>query len=105
MRVKKSCLKIYIYDKWDWDVKYPIIKIDFFGDLRSAKSLKRTIFGMLRDNQEGLGVKCDDENIGVCLKELIKLTYEKYNQQVVVLIDEYDKKEKNISNFEWEKLD
>ena len=47
---------------------------------------------MLRDNQERLDVKCDDlEDIGVCLKELIKLSYEKYNQQVVVLIDEYDK--------------
>ena len=81
-----------IYDKWDWEVKYPVIKIDFFGDLRSPEALKKHIGWILRSNQKSLGVECYDINdIGLCLKELIELSYEKYNQQVVVLIDEYDK--------------
>ena len=42
---KKLFKGLYIYDKWDFDVKYPVIKIDFFGDLRSKESLKRNIFG------------------------------------------------------------
>ena len=83
---------LYIYDKWDWSVKYPVIKIDFFGDLRSADGLKRTIRSMLKSNQKDLGVECEEvDSVGMCLKELIELSYEKYNQQVVVLIDEYDK--------------
>ncbi len=83
---------LYIYDKWDWSVSYPVIKISFSGDLRSPDGLKTTIKGMLKANQKRLGIECEEtQNVGVCLKELIELSYEKYNQQVVVLIDEYDK--------------
>lgn len=83
---------LYIYDKYDWSQKYPVIKVSFSGELRSATSLEKNIISVLRDNQERLGVECREiENIGICLKELIQLSYKKYNQQVVVLIDEYDK--------------
>ena len=81
-----------IYDKWDWSIPYPVIKISFSGDLRSSEDLKKTILGILRSNQKRLGVQCEEfSSAGLCLKELIELTFEKYNQQVVVLIDEYDK--------------
>jgi len=81
-----------IYDKWDWKEKYPVIKIDFFGDLRSGQALKSVILDMLENNQERLGVSCKSvDNFGVCFKDLIQKTYEKYNQKVVILVDEYDK--------------
>ncbi|SFV68073.1 FIG00914433: hypothetical protein [hydrothermal vent metagenome] len=81
-----------IYDKWDWQEKYPVIKIDFFGDLRSGQALKNVILDMLENNQERLGVSCKNvDNFGVCFKDLIQKTYEKYNQKVVILVDEYDK--------------
>ncbi len=80
-----------IDDKWDWKMQYPVIKIDFFGDLRSPEALKTNILAMLKSNQKRLGVECNETSVGMCLAELIELTYEKYNQQVVVLIDEYDK--------------
>ncbi len=81
-----------IYDKWDFNVKYPVIKIDFFGDLRSGKSLEKTILSVLRSNQNNLNVECNDTtHFGSCFKELIENTSKKYNQKVVVLIDEYDK--------------
>ena len=54
---------LYIYDKYDWNKKHPVIKIDFFGDLRSGEALKQNIMGTLIDNQEKLKVKFDD--IGV----------------------------------------
>ena len=83
---------LYIYDKYDWSQKYPVIKIDFFGDLRSGDALKRRIFNVLKSNQKDLDVECTfTEDFSGCMEELIKVTYEKYNQQVVVLIDEYDK--------------
>jgi len=83
---------LYIHDKYDWSQKHPVIKISFSGDLRSGEALKKNIISMLRDNQERLGVECREvESVGICLKELIQLSYKKYNQQVVVLIDEYDK--------------
>ena len=81
-----------IYDKWDWQEKYPVIKIDFFGDLRSGQALKNVILDMLENNQERLSVSCKNvDNFGVCFKDLIQKTYEKYNQKVVILVDEYDK--------------
>ena len=82
---------LYIYDKYDFSKKYPVIKIDFFGDLRTPESLKKTILSMLKGNQEQLGLHCEDIDFGSCFKELIEKAYKKYNQKVVVLIDEYDK--------------
>jgi len=34
---------LYIYDKWDWNKKYPVIKISFSGDLRTPNKLKNRI--------------------------------------------------------------
>jgi len=89
---KKLFEGLYIYDKYDWSVKYPVIKLDFFGDLRSPEALKKTIFAMLRRNQNNLGIECySTDNFSNCFEELIRETYNKHKQQVVVLIDEYDK--------------
>ncbi len=83
---------LYIYDQWDWETKYPVIKMSFSGDLRSGKSLKNNILNILIDNQERLEVDCRDTEIfDICFQTLIKSCCKKYNQQVVVLIDEYDK--------------
>ena len=83
---------LYIYDKYNWEDKYPVIKISFAGDLRSPASLKDVLFALLEQNQKNLDVQCKKvDNFGICFAELIQNTYEKYNTQVVVLIDEYDK--------------
>ena len=83
---------LYIYDKYDWEERYPVIKIDFFGDLRTPEALKKRILKTLKTNQERLDVVCEDlDDFGVCFQELIEQSYKKYNQQVVILIDEYDK--------------
>jgi len=83
---------LYIYDKWDWTISYPVITIDFNGDLRSPKSLENRILDSLIYNQQKLDVQCKKiEYYDSCFSELIQKTYKKYNQKVVVLIDEYDK--------------
>ena len=81
-----------IYDKWNWDDIYPVIKIDFYGDLRSPKSLEKNILHFLKQNQKNLGIVCDDTSeYDTCFKDLIEKSYEKYQKPVVILIDEYDK--------------
>ncbi|PCJ18582.1 MAG: hypothetical protein COB02_10615 [Candidatus Cloacimonadota bacterium] len=83
---------LYIYDKWDFDVKYPVIKISFSGDLRSKNSIKKVILSKLEKNQKRLGIECkNQEDIDIFFSELIQNTSEKHNKRVVVLIDEYDK--------------
>ncbi|MFW6308363.1 MAG: AAA family ATPase [Campylobacterales bacterium] len=80
-----------IEERWDWEVKYPVIKIAF-GKVLNSDSLKQTIEKMLNSNQERLGVVCNkDYDYANCFGELIEKVSEKYNQKVVVLIDEYDK--------------
>ena len=83
---------LYIYNKWDWNKKYPVIKISFSGDLRSPEGLKKNILKVLRDNQERLDINCNNiKEYDICFADLIKKSYEKYNKKVAILIDEYDK--------------
>jgi len=83
---------LYIYDKWNWEERYPVIKISWSGDFQTLDSLKETALEILKYNQERLGITCNQKlSPSNCLRELIIRAYEKYNQQVVVLIDEYDK--------------
>jgi hypothetical protein len=84
---------LYIYDKWNWETTYPVIKISFgLGVVKSTKDLDRRIMSIIKENQKRLGIACEtiDDSSG-CLRELIISAYEKYNQRVVILIDEYDK--------------
>ncbi len=80
-----------IYDKWDWEVQYPVIKI-VFGKVQNTKQLENTIIDILEVNGERLGLECRNiEDYSICFRDLIRKSYEKYNQKVVVLVDEYDK--------------
>ncbi len=89
---KKELFKgLYIYDKWDWEVKYPVIKISWDGKNRSLDDLKDKTAKFLLDNQRKLGIECESTNQIICFEELIQKASQKYNQKVVILIDEYDK--------------
>lgn len=91
---KKELFKgLYLEHNWDWSKKHPVIHISFgAGVTKDADELRRSIFYILKNNQEDLGVKCHEINdFKPCLSELIKLAYQKYNKKVVILIDEYDK--------------
>ncbi|MDI6794980.1 MAG: AAA family ATPase, partial [bacterium] len=79
-------------DKWDFSQKYPVIKIDFGeGISKSSEELKKKIDETLKINQYQFGVTCEFETISGRFREVITKSAEKYNQKVVVLIDEYDK--------------
>ena len=84
---------LYIYDKWDFDTTYPVIKISFgAGVHKDTNSLNKSILNILKRNKKALKVECEDEeDTRECFRELIEKINEKYNQRVVILIDEYDK--------------
>jgi len=82
---------LYIYDKYDF-IKYPVIKISWSGaDFQTSEDLQNKALTILKENQERLDVVCENQRANSCFEELIKKVYKKYNQQVVILIDEYDK--------------
>ncbi len=83
---------LYIYDKYDFE-EYPVIRISFNdGDFSSKESFSQVIYEILDTNQKDLDIQCpEDFSSPGCFKRLIRQAYEKYNKQVVILIDEYDK--------------
>jgi hypothetical protein len=70
---------LYIYDKWDWSKKYPVIKLDL------------RLSALLQQNKDRLGVHYDSFDIEDNFSRLISMAAAKYGQRVVVLVDEYDK--------------
>ena len=82
---------LYIYDKYDFK-PHPVIHISFSGGIKDNKRLYKHLLAILKDNQSRLKIECEEKEYpDLCFSELIKKAYEKYNEKVVVLIDEYDK--------------
>ncbi|MEA3467629.1 MAG: ATP-binding protein [Thermodesulfobacteriota bacterium] len=80
------------HDRWDWHIKYPVIKLSFAGVARTVDDMKQDVHNILRDNEERLELQCrDTADLGGCFKELIKKAFQKYDRKVVILVDEYDK--------------
>ncbi len=72
---KKLFEGLYIYDKWNWEESYPVIKISFSGN-RDTIELKRSIIDMLRSNQQRLKLECyDTDDYAICFSDLIKKKY------------------------------
>ncbi len=83
---------LLIYSQWNWEVTYPVIKISFGGGIRDKETLRKKLFYILNDNQERLDITCvEKEDPNQCFAELIKKVSQKFQQKVVILIDEYDK--------------
>ncbi|MBT7410808.1 MAG: ATP-binding protein [Methylococcales bacterium] len=84
---------LYIEKRWNWQKTYPVIEISFAdGLLRTEKDIQDRLKIIFKENQRKLDVTCDKtNNIREDLRELIIKTSEKYQQNVVVLVDEYDK--------------
>ncbi|MEN9897767.1 MAG: hypothetical protein RLZZ66_1416 [Pseudomonadota bacterium] len=83
---------LYVEDKWDWSIQYPVIRISFGGGIIESKAdLTNKIQEQLRINQEILHITCQDQSTSVCFAELVRVAHEKTGQRVVVLVDEYDK--------------
>jgi len=90
---KKELFKgLHIYDKYEF-VEYPVIRISFNdGKFSTQDALEAKIFNILKENQNALEVECQEvEDVSFCFRELIIKAYQKHNQKVVILIDEYDK--------------
>jgi len=83
---------LYLYDNWDWEKRYPIIRFDLsqaYPD--TEENLIESLKSFLDDIATLHHIKLTKRLIPLKFQELIQKLYEKYNQKVVVLIDEYDK--------------
>jgi hypothetical protein len=84
---------LFIEDKWDWSKKHPVIRLSFgSGVLRNRQELDDRINSLLKASAADLGLVIDEaEDIPGKLTALLAQASKKFNRQVALLIDEYDK--------------
>ena len=83
---------LHCHDKWDWTIKYPVIRISFAeGVMASREELDERISYILAENESRLGVSHGEGSIPNRFVALIQAAEARFNQRVVVLVDEYDK--------------
>jgi hypothetical protein len=84
---------LYVHDKWDWQTRFPVIHISFNdGGLQTGADLQHRLGNILRLNFQRLGLEHPDlTDTSDSFGELIRRAHAKYQQRVVILVDEYDK--------------
>ena len=84
---------LYLENNWDWSAKYPVIHISFGGSsgFDSQTRLNNIIGNRISEHAKFYDVDIDLSDSGEAFSQLIKALAEKFSQNVVILIDEYDK--------------
>ena len=82
--------RLYIYDKWEFE-EYPVIKISFANIGYREIPLEEAILKHLKSIAINYKIEIDLDSASIAFKDLIHQLHQKFNQKVVVLIDEYDK--------------
>ena len=83
---------LFLENNWDWSVTYPVVHISFgSGVCRNVEDIQVTFDEILYDQTKKYGIQLAKKSRKGRFGELIQLLNEKYNQAVVILIDEYDK--------------
>ncbi|MDR3268846.1 MAG: AAA family ATPase, partial [Tannerella sp.] len=83
---------LYIYDKWDWTQPYPVLRIDFGGlSHRTTEELNRSLRVFIEDAADKYQLSLSDAPLAHRFGKLMEQLHESTGQQVVLLVDEYDK--------------
>jgi hypothetical protein len=82
---------LWIYDNWNWDQTHPVIHIGFSSLGYKEIGLKEAISRRLKEQANDLHIQLESEGASGLFYELIKKAATKYQNKVVLLIDEYDK--------------
>lgn len=80
---------LYAENNWNWDKDYPVIHLQFNSMSYDEIGLEKSLYQAIDTCAESYGISLDKMGLGVRFEELI-IKLSKKNQ-VVVLIDEYDK--------------
>jgi hypothetical protein len=82
---------LYIYDKWDWSRKYPVIRIDWtLVSHATPEEIEISMCGHLQSVAKYNGITLTKQFASDCFAELIECLHRQTGERVVVLVDEYD---------------
>jgi hypothetical protein len=81
---------LWIEDKIEWK-KYPIIHLDFSKSDYKSIGLEKSISERLKSSAASYQIELESSVISSQLQELVLKLRAKFNERVVILIDEYDK--------------
>jgi len=89
---KKYFQGLFLEKQWDWNIHYPVIHISFgSGVIETREILDKSIHSLIMENAKIYSIDITENTLHFQFKELIQKLYQKYQQSVVILIDEYDK--------------
>ena len=80
------------YDRWDWSVRYPVVRLDFAG-LVSTKygDLDEHVQDQLAELEADTNVEPHRRSTPLRFRNLVRSLHRQSGHQVCVLVDEYDK--------------
>ena len=83
---------LHAENNWEWDVQYPVIKLDMSGGSDSVGALRANLKSNLLYTARRLGLELPaTDEPAIFFQELIQEAHKQHGRQVVLLIDEYDK--------------
>ncbi|MDR2130460.1 MAG: AAA family ATPase, partial [Odoribacteraceae bacterium] len=83
---------LYIHDRYDWTRRHPVIRLDFGGmAYHTVAALTNALSDFVNATASRGGVILEKTELPDRFAELIARLHETSGQQVVVLVDEYDK--------------
>ena len=84
---------LHIHDRWDWSVRNPVVRLSFDSGYNEPDSLENHIFRQIAKHEEHAGLQASPlpGDGPQRLQDLIISLHDATKQQVVVLVDEYDK--------------
>jgi hypothetical protein len=83
---------LFIFDKWDWTQRNPVIRIDFSGlSHRTTEALTNSLSDLVKTTASRNKIVLESTELPDKFRELIAQLHESTGQKVVVLVDEYDK--------------
>jgi hypothetical protein len=79
-------------NNWDWAVQYPVIHISFGGGvIINREILDKSIHAIIKENARNYNIDITEDTLHFQFRELIQKLHHKFQQKVVILVDEYDK--------------
>ncbi|GJM64279.1 ATP-binding protein [Persicobacter diffluens] len=84
---------LFIENHWDWSVTHPVIRLDMSAtNYSNLQAVKNKLQFVLKENAQLHQIQLEEgPDQASVFKSLIFQLFEKYQKQVVIIVDEYDK--------------